>query len=161
MYQLNFYPQFNFIPFYGFNDNFGLYIQGFLTFIPFGFLLPTLWKQFQPVKSTFFYGLLFSILIELSQIFCLATTATTDITDVIMNVFGTMTGYFIFLQIKDMRFMGRMCLRNNDSLRGNLSRWEVYIYFFTPWLVTFLLTPFISNTIWDIVWNTALGMPAY
>ena len=132
LYQLDFYPVFNFIPFYAFTDNSSLYLQSYLTFIPFGLLLPTLWKQFQPAKMTFFYGLLFSVLIEISQIFCLATTATTDITDVIMNVCGTLTGYFLFLQAKDMRFMGRMCLCNSDALRGNLSKWEVYIYFFTP-----------------------------
>lgn len=159
IYQLDFYPVFNFLPFYGFADNFNLYIQAYLVFIPLGILLPTLWKKFQPAKTTFFYGLFFSVLIELSQIFCLATTATTDITDIIMNVFGTMTGYFIFLQVKDMQFMGRMCLREDDVLRGGLSKWEVYIYFFTSWLITFLLTPFISNTVWDIIWDTALGMP--
>lgn len=159
LYQINFYPVFNFAPFYGFTDNFNHYIQSFLIFIPFGLLLPTLWKQFQPIKVTFFYGLLFSIFIEVSQVFCLATTATTDITDIIMNTFGTMAGYFIFLQARHMRFMGRMCLCPEDSLRGNLSKWEVYIYFFTPWLVTFILTPFISNEIWDVIWNSVLGMP--
>ncbi len=159
LYQLDYYPVFNFLPFYGFTDNFSLYIQSFLVFIPLGLLLPTLWKQFQPAKTTFWYGLFFSILIEISQIFCLATTATTDITDVIMNVFGTMAGYFIFLQVKDMQFMERMCLRTDDSLRGSLSKWEVYIYFFTSWLITFLLTPFISNTIWDIIWDTVLDIP--
>ena len=63
LYQIDFYPVFNFIPFYAFADNFGHYIQSFFIFLPFGFLLPTLWKQFQPAKSTSFYGLLFSVLI--------------------------------------------------------------------------------------------------
>ncbi len=159
LYQLNFYPVFNFIPFYGFTDNISHYIENFLVFIPFGLLLPTLWKQFQPAKTTIFYGFLFSVIIEASQLFCLEATATTDITDIIMSILGTVIGYFIFFQIRHMRFMGRMCLCPNDSLRGNLSKWEVYIYFFTPWLVTFILTPFISNQIWDMVWNYALGMP--
>lgn len=157
LYQIDFYPTFNFFPFYGFTDNLELYIQGYLVFIPLGFLLPTLWKQFQPVRITFFYGIWFSLLIEISQIFCLATMSTTDITDIIMNVFGTMTGYFIFLQVKDMNFMGRMCLRNDDTLRGSLSKWEVYIYFFTTWLITFLLTPFISNSVWDFIWDTVMN----
>lgn len=159
LYQINFYPAFNFIPFYGFTDNFSLYIQSFLVFVPLGFLLPTLWKQFQLAKTTIFYGFIFSFLIELSQIFCLATTATTDITDLIMNTFGTITGYFIFMQVKDMHFMGRMCLDTNDTFRQTLSKWEVYIYFFTPWLVTFILTPFISNEIWDFLWDTVIGIP--
>ena len=159
LYQINFYPEFNFIPFWGFTDNFTHYIQSFLVYVPFGLLLPTLWKQFQPIKNIFFYGLLFSLLIEMSQVFCLATTATTDITDIIMNIFGTMTGYFIFLQVKEMKFMGRMCLSADDSLRGELSKWEVYIYFFTPWLITFILTPFLSNAIWDLLWDSVIGIP--
>lgn len=159
LYQLDFYPVFNFIPFYDFSNNFSHYFQGFLMFVPFGLLLPTLWKQFQPAKTTIYYALLFSVLIEISQVFCLATTATTDITDVIMNFFGTATGYIIFLQVKEMSFMGRMCLDTTDTLRGELSKWEVYIYFFTPWLITFLLTPFISNVIWDFLWDSVVGIP--
>ena len=159
LYQLNFYPQFNFIPFYQFTDNFSHYIKSFLIFVPFGLLLPTLWKQFQPIKFTIFYGFLFSVLIELSQIFCLETTAITDVTDVIMNTFGTIAGYFIFFQIRHMHFMKRMCLSPKDTRRKNLSKWEVYLYFFIPWLVTFILTPFISNSLWNVIWNYALGMP--
>lgn len=159
LYQIDFYPTFNFIPFYGFGDNLEHYIQCFLIFLPFGLLLPTLWKQFQPAKETIISGILFSLLIEISQIYCLATTATTDITDVIMNTLGTLAGYFIFLQVKDMRFMGRMCLDSEDMSLRNLSRWEVYIYLFTPWIITFLLTPFISNAIWDLLWDTVIGIP--
>ncbi len=159
LYQINFYPSFNFIPFSGFTDNLSHYLKGFLVFIPFGLLMPTLWKQFQPAKITIFYGFLFSFLIELSQIFCLETSATTDVTDLIVNISGTLVGYFIFFQIRHMRFMGRMCLCPGDTRRGGLSKWEACIYFFTPWLVTFILTPFISNQVWNIVWNYALGMP--
>lgn len=160
LYQLNFYPSFNFIPFYGFTGNLSHYMKGFFVFIPFGLLLPTLWKQFQPALKTIFYGFLFSLLLEISQIFCLDTAVTTDVTDIIINVLGTVVGYFIFFQIRHMRFMGRMCLcPGNSRRRKSLSKWEVYIYFFTPWLVTFILTPFISNQIWNIVWNYALGMP--
>lgn len=159
LYQIDYYPALNLIPFYGFMDSFGHYLQSFLVFVPIGLLLPTLWKQFQPAKETISYGLLFSVIIEISQIYCLATTATTDITDVIMNTMGTLTGYFIFLQVKEMRFMGRMCLDTNDKFRKNLSKWEVYIYFLTPWLSTFLLSPFISNAIWDFLWDTVIGIP--
>lgn len=159
LYQLDFYPAFNFIPFFEFSYAFEHYIQSFLVFIPLGLLLPTLWKQFQPAKETLTYAITFSILIEASQIFCIATTATTDITDVIMNTLGALAGYFIFLQVKDMRFMSRMCLDTKNPLHQNLARWEVYIYFFTPWSITFLLTPFISNAIWDFLWEAVIGIP--
>ena len=159
LYQINFSPSFNFIPFYGFSDSFSHYMQSLFVFVPFGFLLPTLWKQFRPLKKTFFAALLFSVLIELSQIFCIESTTVTDVTDVIMNIFGTMVGYFVFLQAKDLHFMRRMHLQTKNPRRRTLSKWEVYIYFFTPWLITFLLTPFISNMIWDVIWDTAVGIP--
>lgn len=159
LYQIDFYPVFNLIPFFGFMDNFGHYIQSFLIFIPFGLLLPTLWNQFQPMKATVLYGFLFSLLIELSQILCLATTATTDVTDIIMNTLGTIIGYYIFFQAKDLSFMERMSLDYNDEQRKGLSKWEVYIYFLTAWLITFLLTPFISNEIWDMLWTSVIGIP--
>ena len=89
LYQLNFDPQFNFIPFYGVMDNLNHYMQSFFLFMPLGLLLPTLWKQFQPPKKVFLYMLLFSFLIEISQVFCFANTAVTDITDIIMNLLGS------------------------------------------------------------------------
>ena len=159
LYQLNFFPSFNFIPFKGFADSSSHYIQSFIIYIPLGLLLPTLWKQFQPLWKTFSYILLFSILIEISQIFCLASTAVTDVTDVIMNMTGAMVGYCIFLLIKNLRFMKRMHSQTNNRSRKKLARQEIYIYFFTPWLVTFLITPFISNAIWDVIWASAVGIP--
>ncbi len=158
LYQLNFFPSFNFIPFKGFIDNSSHYIQSFIIYIPLGLLLPTLWKQFQPLKKTFFYILLFSLLIEISQIFCLANTAVTDVTDIIMNISGAMIGYCVFLLIKNLHFMKRMHSQTNNSHRKKLAKEEVYIYFFTPWLVTFLITPFISNAIWDVIWASAVGV---
>ena len=159
IYQLNFYPQFNFIPFHGFIDNWVHDLKTYLVFIPLGLFLPTLWKRFKRIGNTILFGVLLSVIIEASQIFCLETTAVTDITDVLLNTLGTITGYFLFLSVHRMRFMRRMCLGTKDSKKRFLAKWEVYIYFFTPWLVTFLLTPFISNAIWNIVWNYALGMP--
>ena len=159
LYQLNFDPQFNFIPFYGVMDNLNHYMQSFFLFMPLGLLLPTLWKQFQPPKKVFLYMLLFSFLIEISQVFCFANTAVTDITDIIMNLLGSAVGYCVFLLIKNMRFMKRMHSKTNNPQRKKLARQEIYIYFFTPWLVTFLITPFISNAIWDIIWDSAIGMP--
>lgn len=158
LYQIHFDPSFNLIPFYKFADNLAEYVQGFIVFIPFGMLLPTLWEQFRSLKKTVFFGLLFSFLVEMSQIFCLLTTATTDITYILVNVLGTAAGYFLFTRISGLPFMGRMCLTADDTVGGRLSGREACIYFMTPWLVTFLLSPFISNALWDFIWNNAVGM---
>lgn len=159
LYQLSFDPQFNLIPFLHMADNYPLYIQGFLVYLPFGFLLPALWEQFHTLKKVALYTLIFSLIVELSQIFCLSSTAVTDITDLLLNLAGSLLGYLLFLCIERFSFMNRMCLTCETSLGERLSNQEASLYFAASWLVTFLLAPFIANAIWDIIWNNAVGMP--
>ena len=121
LYQLNFFPSFNFIPFKGFADSSSHYIQSFIIYIPLGLLLPTLWKQFQPLWKTFSYILLFSILIEISQIFCLASTAVTDVTDVIMNMTGAIN-MFLRQIVRDRAVPLSLSLSSEQSLYADLLR---------------------------------------
>lgn len=65
-----------------------------ILFIPFGFLLPTLWKKYHNLWSTFYYGLFFSFIIEFSQLF--VRNRATDINDLIFNTLGTICGWIIF-----------------------------------------------------------------
>ena len=158
LYQLKLAPSFNLIPFYRFTDNYIHYLQAFVVFVPFGLLLPSLWEQFRSLKKTLFHGLLFSAFIELSQIFCLQATATTDITDILANILGTLTGYLLSTQMCKFAFMGRVCLTGKTRQKERLASKEACLYFLAPWLVTFLVTPFISNALWDFIWNNAVGM---
>lgn len=87
-----FSPEINLIPF---KD--GLEISAILNiifFMPFGFLLPTLWTKYRSLFPTLCSGLLFSIIIEISQMFILHRTS--DINDLIMNTLGTICGFIIF-----------------------------------------------------------------
>ncbi|MDL2235373.1 VanZ family protein [Christensenellaceae bacterium OttesenSCG-928-L17] len=64
-----------------------------LLFMPLGFLLPLLWKR-NGLFSTVVQGALFSILIETIQLFLWRST---DIDDVILNTFGTLAGYVVYV----------------------------------------------------------------
>ncbi|MDO5780115.1 MAG: VanZ family protein [Clostridium sp.] len=86
-----FEPVLNFIPFRS-----GVEISSILNiifFIPFGFLLPTLWREFRKLLPTVVAGFLFSSIIEVGQLF---TIRATDVDDLIMNTLGSIFGFIIF-----------------------------------------------------------------
>ena len=57
------------------------------------FLLPTLWNKFRKFIPTVFAGFIFSLIIEVGQLF---TIRATDVDDLIMNTLGTILGFILF-----------------------------------------------------------------
>ena len=68
-------------------------ILNIIFFMPFGFLLPTLWNKFRKFIPTVFAGFIFSLIIEVGQLF---TIRATDVDDLIMNTLGTILGFILF-----------------------------------------------------------------
>ena len=68
-------------------------ILNIIFFMPFGFLLPTLWNKFRKFIPTVFAGFIFSLIIEVGQLF---TIRATDVDDIIMNTLGTILGFILF-----------------------------------------------------------------
>ncbi len=66
-------------------------------FIPLGFLLPLIWKEFRKLYKVLLTGMGMSLSIELFQLF---SPRVTDIDDLIMNTLGTVAGYFLWLLLK-------------------------------------------------------------
>lgn len=118
------------------------YIQNMLLFIPFGFLSPMLWRRFQKLSVTFINGLLLSLAIEISQLFCYRAT---DIDDLLMNTLGAVAGYFLFMLAKVI--FPRIASFFNDNDATHFRR-EVYYCTAFAWLVVFLVQPYISNMVW-------------
>lgn len=117
-------------------------VLNIILFIPLGFLLPLIWNNFRSAKSTVLFGFGLSLVIEISQIF---TYRTTDIDDLITNTVGTLLGYLI------ARFVNDKCSNNlylKDEAQDNKEL--LYICGIT-FLVMFLITPFISGALWDII----------
>lgn len=69
------------------------YILNIIMFMPLGFLLPLIWKEYRNFLKVAATGLGFSLIIEICQLFCLRTT---DIDDLIMNTIGAAVGYIIW-----------------------------------------------------------------
>lgn len=77
---------------WGLADIFG-FIMNMIMFIPFGIILPLLWKKGTSFLYTVRNGFIFSLLIELSQ---LTNIRATDIVDLITNTIGTAIGFGIY-----------------------------------------------------------------
>ncbi|MFP3719106.1 VanZ family protein [Niallia circulans] len=77
-----------------------LYTLGnIVLFIPFGFILPMLYKKHFQALITIGLAILCSLSIELIQFF-FTTDRAADIDDFILNVFGAIIGYLLYLLIR-------------------------------------------------------------
>ena len=70
-----------------------------VMFMPFGFLLPALWRKCEKFYITFLAGMFVSVGIEMIQYFI---GRSTDVDDVILNSAGTVVGYICFICFRHM-----------------------------------------------------------
>jgi glycopeptide antibiotics resistance protein len=105
----------NYIPFativdawqYGYFPLFLKQIGGnILLTVPFGFLLPLIWRKNDSFRHMFLCGLLFTIGVESVQFLISAlygyTYKITDVDDVLLNTLGCMIGYLCFRAAKPL-----------------------------------------------------------
>lgn len=88
-----FSPEFRLMPF---GDLFGSpmhFILNLVSFVPFGIFLPLMYRQYCHLKRVAFTGFLFSLSIELIQMF---GWGVTEVDDLIANTLGVCIGYWIF-----------------------------------------------------------------
>ncbi|MFG6393889.1 MAG: VanZ family protein [Lachnospiraceae bacterium] len=121
-------------------------ILNIILFIPMGFLVPAIWKNYRSIKIMFFMGLALSASIEILQIF---TFRLTDIDDLITNTAGTVIGYYI-----GKRFSFKLPLKL-DNNKEYLIQYEPFIILAVMFLIGVFLKPVVSNGIWDIVLSSS------
>ncbi len=68
-----------------------------IVFVPFGMFLPFIWKRFKNFADTFLMGFLFSLGLELVQLF--SAFGAFDVDDILLNVVGVIGGYVIYMLI--------------------------------------------------------------
>lgn len=69
-------------------------ILNIIMFMPFGFLLPLIWERYRKVWKVVLVGAGFSLAIEMGQ---LLNRRVSDINDLLMNTFGVLIGYVIWI----------------------------------------------------------------
>jgi glycopeptide antibiotics resistance protein len=130
------------------SDLFG-FIMNIILFVPFGIALPLLWKKSTSFLQTVCCGFLFSLFIEISQLFNLRAT---DIDDLISNTIGSMIGFGIyyllfrkitFFQIDNSRLKVNRNSSSNKVIR-NSGLINMILIFFVYFFVGSLLISFIT-----------------
>lgn len=75
-------------------DSMGMgYLLNIIMFMPFGFLVPFIWRNMRSLGRTMLLGAGFSAMIEISQLF---NFRAMDIDDLTANICGAATGYLIW-----------------------------------------------------------------
>ncbi len=110
----------NLIPFSQEIDPIG-YILNVLMCVPFGVLVPLIWKRLAKPGTILLSGLCFSALIELSQTLC---ARGTDVDDLIMNTIGAFAGFWVY-KIWNWITKGRF---QSDAPAGELPVYVLTIY---------------------------------
>ena len=86
------FDEINLMPFQ--SEGLFTYVTNGIMFMPLGFLLPLLWGKYRAIPRTIATGFLFSLSIEIGQLF---NRRQTDIDDILMNVLGTVLGFCLWL----------------------------------------------------------------
>lgn len=120
--------QMNFIPFSDNNIDFVGYGLNIILFMPLGFLLPLIWSYFKKYRNVIICSILFSMLIEISQLF---NNRRTDIDDLILNTIGAILGTIIFKLFSHF-------IKHKPTITKNY-KFEVYIYILVTFLCRFFL----------------------
>lgn len=82
----------NLLPFVGIAADWKNALLNIALFIPLGFLLPLLWRQYRSLAALAAFGFALSLAIELSQLFVLRAT---DVNDLITNTLGAVLGWLL------------------------------------------------------------------
>lgn len=97
------YTPMNLIPFIDFIDGRGDFVRqimlNILMTIPFGFLSPLIQRRDSKLIKTILYCFLLSLSIELLQPL-ISGFRSSDITDILTNVLGSLVGYVLYLLLK-------------------------------------------------------------
>lgn len=129
----------NLIPFIYMLSDFVNACLNVLLFVPFGFFLPMLWKEFRSIKRIALAEIVATSFIEISQLF---TGRATDIDDIITNSIGTLIGYFI------VRFVTKnFTKRTLSDSKIN----DFYLICGSVGVIMFFLQPFVSTWLWGIL----------
>jgi len=142
----------NLVPFAYFPAMAHQYYMNVLLFIPVGFLLPLLWKRFENFGRTTLCGFVFSLSIEIAQLF---NERVTDVDDLLMNTLGTMAGFLIFSLIKrGGAGVSALSIDHSNHWRG-----EPFVCFAFVWISVLVFKPVLSDWLLRIAFPLVTGAP--
>lgn len=123
-------------------------ILNIILFVPLGFLLPMIWKEYRSLRTAALTGLLLSVLIEVLQIF---TFRLTDVDDLITNTAGAVLGFYMA-----RLFSFRLPFGLAECDENGYSKYEPVIILIVAFLIGFGLKSYVSDAIWDKILSSPL-----
>ena len=119
-------------------------ILNIILFIPLGFFLPLLYKNYNRVNRVVLTGFLFSVSIETVQMFGMGAT---DINDLITNTVGTCLGYYLY-KVLFRLVRKELCVK----FKANGINDYIEVLFFTLYSFAVMVTiqPFIIHSLFHL-----------
>lgn len=136
LWRLRFDPRLNLIPYSLLHGIEGQHLANIVLFVPFGFLLPLLWEKTDRLAKVLASGFLFSLCIEIAQLFNLRAT---DVDDLLMNTLGTAAGFLIFRLFRYCAPGMVHCFRLDKAGRKDGWAGEPWVLLIYLWLGTMVL----------------------
>lgn len=114
-----------------------------VLFLPFGFLLPVLWRKCRSWNTTVSAGFLTSLGIEGLQLFCFRAT---DVDDLIMNTLGTFLGFLMA-----WAFFHKKWMEDQETETCRVNEWtRLVISVLIPLLVILFVRTPISDWVYSM-----------
>ena len=127
----------NLLPFSSISGGIATHLANIIMFMPLGFLLPFIWRQFKSPRKVIGTALLFSLIIELSQ---LLNMRSTDIDDLMMNTIGSFLGWIIYSLFKKLfKDSHKKEFYSSDKRLSFLAYYEADFYLILSFAGVFLL----------------------
>ncbi|MGT2785834.1 VanZ family protein [Streptococcus merionis] len=141
---LGFSPKFELIPFKGMISAPTDAILNIILFIPLGFFLPILYRNFNHIKKIVLVALSVSLSVELFQMF---GRGATDINDLITNTVGACIGYTVYKIL--FKFM-KQELKSSFFSIGINEYLEVFFYWVCLFILMITIQPFIIYWLFNL-----------
>lgn len=139
---MSFRPRISLIPFLDMISGPIDTILNVVLFVPFGFFLPLLYKKYHHIKTVVFTGFLFSLSVEIVQMF---GWGSTDINDLMTNTVGACFGYLVYYLLSKALPNNLRKQLQSKSVNELVEVLLLTIYTFTvmvtvqPWIIHSLL----------------------
>lgn len=119
-------------------------VLNIVLFVPLGFFLPLLYKKYSRISNIALTGFLFSLSIEIVQMF---GRGSTDINDLITNTVGASLGYFIykwFVRIARKEVLAKF---QNNKINDEI---EVLLFIAYSFVIMVTIQPFVISSLFSL-----------
>ena len=120
------------------------FILNVVAFVPFGFFLPLLYKSYRNIKLIVVIGFLFSLCIELVQMF---GWGATEMDDLIANTLGVCLGYISYCLIKRGLHKDFGAPFQTSNISDTI---ELILLSASAFLIMALVQPLIGNSVFAV-----------